>query len=77
MEIKILGSGCMNCKKLYENAQKAIEELGTAAQITKVEDFKQIAKYGVMRTPALVVDEKVKAFGKVCTVEEIKKLIQE
>lgn len=77
MEIKILGSGCMNCKKLYENAKAAVEETGIAAQITKVEDFKEIAKYGVMRTPAIVVDEKVKAFGKVCTVDEVKKLIQE
>lgn len=76
MEIKVLGSGCMNCKKLYENAQKAVEELGVTAQLTKVEDFKEIAKYGVMRTPALVVDEKVKAYGKVCSAEEIKKLIQ-
>lgn len=76
MEIKILGSGCMNCKKLYENAKTALEELGVAAQLTKVEDFKEIAKYGVMRTPAIVIDEKVKAFGKVSTVEEIKKYIQ-
>lgn len=76
MEIKILGSGCMNCKKLYENAQAALTELGISAQITKVEDFKEIAKYGVMRTPAIVVDGTVKAFGKVSTVEEIKKYIQ-
>lgn len=76
MEIKILGSGCMNCKKLYENAKTALAELGVEAQVTKVEDFKEIAKYGVMRTPAIVVDERVKAFGKVSTVEEIKNYIQ-
>lgn len=77
MEIKILGSGCMNCNKLYENTKAALEELGVEAQVTKVEDFKEIAKYGVMRTPAIVVDEKVKAFGKVSTVGEIKKYIQD
>jgi small redox-active disulfide protein 2 len=77
MEIKILGSGCMNCKKLYANAEAAVQELGANIQITKVEDFKEITKYGVMRTPAIVIDEKVKAFGKISTVEEIKKFIQE
>lgn len=77
MEIKILGSGCMNCKKLYANTEAAVKELGVDAQITKVEDFKEIMKYGVMRTPAIVIDEKVKAFGKIFTVEEIKKFIQE
>lgn len=77
MEIKILGSGCMNCKKLYANAEEAVKELGVDVKLTKVEDFKEIMKYGVMRTPAIVIDEKVKAFGKISTVEEIKKLIQE
>jgi small redox-active disulfide protein 2 len=77
MEIKILGSGCMNCKKLYANAEEAVKELGANVQITKVEDFKEITKYGVLRTPAIVIDEKVKAFGKISTVEEIKKFIQE
>ncbi len=77
MEIKILGSGCMNCKKLYANTEAAVKELGVDIKITKVEDFKEIMKYGVMRTPAIVIDEKVKAFGKISTVEEIKKFIQE
>lgn len=76
MIIKILGSGCANCKKLEENTKKAVEELGIGAEIKKVEDFKEIMKYGVMRTPALVVDEKVKSFGKVLTVDEIKKILQ-
>ena len=76
MEIKILGSGCMNCKKLYANAEAAVKELGVSAQIKKVEDFKEITKYGVMRTPAIVVNENVKAFGKISTVEEIKKFIE-
>lgn len=73
MIIKVLGSGCANCKKLAENAAKAVEELGIEATIEKVEDLKTILGYGVMKTPALVVDEKVKIMGRVATVEEIKK----
>lgn len=77
MQIKILGSGCANCKKLEANAKEAVKELGVEAEIIKVEDFKDIMKYGVMRTPAIVINEKVKMYGKVCTVEEVKKYIQE
>ncbi len=75
MVIKVLGPGCMNCKKLYENAAAAVKELGIDATIEKVEDFKAILSYGVMKTPGLVVDEKVKVMGRIATVEEIKKLL--
>jgi small redox-active disulfide protein 2 len=75
MIIKILGSGCSNCKKLEQNTQKAIAEMGIEANVEKVEDFKAIMAYGVMKTPALVVDEQVKSMGKVLTVEEIKKYL--
>ncbi|PRR80456.1 thioredoxin family protein [Clostridium vincentii] len=75
MIIKILGTGCSNCKKLEANAKKAVEELGVDATIEKVTDIKEIMKYGVMKTPAIVVDEKVKAFGRVPKVEEIKKYL--
>lgn len=77
MEIKILGTGCSNCKKLEANAKEAVEELNVEATITKVEDIKDIMKYGVMRTPAIVINEKVKMFGKVSTVDEIKKYIND
>jgi len=73
MIVKILGSGCAACKKLEKNAIKAIEELGLDATIEKVEDFELITGYGVMNTPALVVDEVVKITGKVANVKEIKK----
>lgn len=76
MVIKILGAGCMNCKKLEANVRKAVEELGVEASIEKVTDIKDIVSYGVMRTPALVVDEQVKIMGKVSTVEDIKKYLQ-
>lgn len=77
MEIKILGSGCSNCRKLEANAREAVEELNTDAVVTEVKDIKDIMKYGVMRTPAIVINEKVKMYGKVCSVEEIKKYINE
>jgi small redox-active disulfide protein 2 len=75
MNIKILGSGCSNCKKLEDNTRTAVKELGIEAIIEKVTDIKEIMKYGVMSTPALVVDEKVKFMGKVASSEEIKKYL--
>ena len=72
MNIAILGSGCPNCKKLEENARKACEEIGKTAQIEKVTDFGEIASYGVMSTPALVIDGKVKSYGRIPAVSEIK-----
>ena len=75
MKIKILGTGCANCKKLEANAREAIKDLGLDAEVEKVEDLREIVGYGVMRTPALVVDETVKVLGKVATVEEIRQLL--
>jgi len=75
MIIKVLGSGCSNCKKLEENTRKAVEELGIEATIEKVTDFKKIMAYGVMKTPALVVDEKVQIMGRVPSADEIKKYL--
>ncbi len=75
MEIKILGTGCPNCVTLEKNAKTALKELGIDARLKKVTDIVKIMEYGVMSTPAIVVDEEVKAYGKVCTVDEIKKLL--
>jgi small redox-active disulfide protein 2 len=76
MKIEILGMGCTNCNKLYENALEAVKLSGKEVQVTKVEDIQKIMSYGVMSTPALVVDGVVKVAGKLLKVEEIKKLIQ-
>lgn len=76
MIIKILGSGCKNCVTLAENTKAAINELGIEAQLEKVTDFAQIAAYGVMSTPALIVDEKVVSFGKVLKPKEIIKILE-
>lgn len=76
MIIKILGSGCKKCEKLEANARLAVDELGLDARFEKVSDFKDIAKYGVMQTPALVINEKVEAFGKVPSVKKIKDILR-
>jgi small redox-active disulfide protein 2 len=65
MKVKVLGTGCAKCKKLYAEAEKAIASAGVAAGLEKVEKLDEIMKYGVMMTPALVIDEEVKAAGRV------------
>lgn len=76
MKIQILGTGCPKCKKLAENAETAAKELGLNFEIEKVTDINKIISLGVMITPGLIIDGKVKASGKLCSVEEIKKLLQ-
>ena len=76
MVIKILGSGCRNCNSLEENTRAALKEANIEAEVIKVTDFKEIMTYGVMRTPALVIDEKVLSFGKVLKPKEIVKILQ-
>lgn len=77
MKVQILGTGCPRCRKLEANARKAIEELGIAAEIEKVQDIKEITKFGVMMTPALAIDGKVKSTGEIASVEKIKRWLQE
>jgi len=76
MVIKILGSGCKNCITLTENTKAALSILGVHAEIAKVTDFADIAAFGVMSTPALVIDEKVVSFGKVLKPKEIVKILE-
>ncbi|MFH1447276.1 MAG: thioredoxin family protein [Candidatus Micrarchaeota archaeon] len=75
MKIEILGTGCPSCKQLEENARKAAQELGQEAEIVKVTEIDRIISYGVMTTPALVVDGEVKGSG-IASVEEIKKWLE-
>lgn len=75
MRIQILGTGCPKCKKLMENAELAAKELGLEHEIQKVTDINEIMRFGIMTTPGLAVDGKVKVAGKVASVEEIKKLL--
>jgi len=77
MEIKVLGPGCARCKALEQNVINALAEMGVAADVEKVTDINKITDYGVMMTPGLVINGKVKVFGRVPDKEEIKKWIQE
>ena len=74
-KLLILGVGCPKCKKLTELVDQAAKSLGIEYEIEKVTDIKRITSFGVMMTPALVVDGEVKISGKVPSIEEIKKLI--
>ena len=74
-KIQILGTGCPKCKKLAENAAAAIEETGAECEIEKVTQINDIMKFGVMMTPALAIDGRVKSSGKVLSTEEIKKML--
>ena len=76
MKIKILGTGCPKCKQLEANTKKALEETGKKAEIEKVMDINKIIEAGVMATPALDIDGKIKSTGKVSSVEEIKELLK-
>ena len=75
MKIQILGTGCAKCQQLTKTAETAAGELGLQYELEKVKDIAQIMAFGVMMTPALVVDGKVKVAGKVPSVDEIKKLL--
>lgn len=75
MIIKVLGPGCTNCKNLERVTRQAVAELGLDASIEKVEDYITIAGYGVMSTPALVIDEQVVVSGRVPTVSAVRELL--
>jgi small redox-active disulfide protein 2 len=88
MVIKVLGSGCSKCKKLEENVRKAVAELGwkveqhsdvakneTYVTVEKITDLKEIMSYGIMSTPALVIDEKVVSSGRLLSVSDVIKLL--
>jgi small redox-active disulfide protein 2 len=76
MEIKVLGSGCSKCVKLQEQVQEVLAELNINRSVKKVTDIAEIMQYGVMRTPALVIDEKVVVSGRVPSKEELKEIFK-
>jgi len=71
VKIKVLGSGCANCKRLEETARKAVETLGIAAEIEKVTDYAEIMKYPILSTPGLVINEKLVSAGRIPSEKEI------
>ncbi len=75
MIFKVLGTGCSSCKVLEKVTIQAVSEMGLTASVIKEEDIQKIISYGVMRTPALVLDEKVILYGRVPSLKELKELI--
>lgn len=75
MEIKILGSGCANCKKLEKNVLKALENMNVTAEVDHVTEYEEIMKYNIMSLPGLVVDGVVKSAGKVLKPKDIETLL--
>jgi len=73
--LKVLGTGCHKCEKLFENAEAAAKALGIEYKIEKITDIQKITGFGVMMTPALVIDGEVKIIGKVPPIEELKRYL--
>ena len=76
LNVKILGPGCPKCKKLEKQTIEAVNELKLDAQVTKIEDIVEIMNYGIMRTPGLVINEKVILSGRVPSMNELKNILQ-
>jgi len=76
MKIEILGSGCAKCKSVEKLVRNIVEELGTQADIIKIEDLQEIVNRGIMMTPAVFIDGEEKIVGRVPTADELKKLLQ-
>ena len=74
--IKVLGAGCKSCHEQYENAKKAVSNLGLAVEVEYITDMEKIMEYGVMSMPAIVINDKVVAFGKVLKTAEVEKLLK-
>ena len=76
MKIEVLGPGCQKCKQLAANVGEAVGELNIQTEIEKVTDIDKITEYGIMMTPALVVDEEVKSAGRALSVGEVKTILE-
>ena len=76
MIIKVLGPGCSNCKKVLQATETAVKDLNIEAELIYVTDLSEIAKTGLMRTPGLIINNKIVSYGKVPSVDEIKEYIQ-
>ena len=77
LQIKVLGSGCANCKRVEQVAQRVVQEMGVEAEIIKVTEYPEIMKYNIMSTPGLVISEKLLSAGRIPTDTEVKTWITE
>lgn len=75
MNIKVLGGGCKSCEALLKAAKEAVESKGLDAKVEYITDMEQIMKYGVMRMPALMIDDKIVSVGKALKAKEVEKLL--
>jgi small redox-active disulfide protein 2 len=75
MKVKILGPGCKNCRSLEQRTRQALSDLALDADITDVSDYSEIARYGVMKTPGLVIDDEVVVSGRIPSPSELRDLI--
>lgn len=75
-KIKVLGAGCKSCHEQYENTKRAVEEMGLSIEVEYITDMQKVMEYGVMSMPALVVNEKVAAMGKVLKTRDVVVLLQ-
>ena len=73
--IKVLGSGCKSCHEQYENAKKAVSELGLPVEVEYITDMEKVMAYGVMSMPALMVDDKIVSAGKVLKAKEVERFL--
>jgi small redox-active disulfide protein 2 len=76
MKIQILGSGCPKCKQTEANARQAAKELGLDVEIEKITDINEITDFGIIATPGLAVDDKIKFSGKIPSIEEVKEVLK-
>ena len=76
MDIKVIGTGCEKCGKLYENVLEALQELGIEEKVERVDDLLEIVKFGVMTAPSLMVDGKLVVSGRIAKVDEIKRFFK-
>lgn len=75
MEIQVLGSGCANCKRLLQLVELSLKDLNVSADVKYVTDMESIANSGILRTPGLIINQKIVSYGRVPTLEEVKLLI--
>jgi small redox-active disulfide protein 2 len=76
MTIKVLGSGCANCKRLLQITQKAVEELKLQAEVLYITDMMEIAQAGIMKTPGLIINNQIASYGRIPTLEEVKIMLK-
>lgn len=76
MKIRVLGGGCKNCETLLANVKEAVHHMGTGAEVEYITDFEVIAGYGIMSTPALMIDDRIISMGKVLKTRDIEKLLK-